>query len=474
MSWSGYQGKAMTEFVGRTRELAALQRAFDSTKSQLIPVFGRRRVGKSELLLHFLESHRGIYFLGKESPETLQLRELMATAAQALDEPLLAAVSLAWKESLEAIVRQWKGTEKLVVILDEFQWMVQAMPELPSIVQELWDRQWQHENRVFVVLCGSYMGFMEREVLGSKSPLFGRRTAQIHLQPFGYQEARAFHPGYAAADAARTYFVCGGVPLYLKAFRDAQSVDANIRDAVMDEFSPLHREPDFLLREELRDVANYYGVLMALAAGATKAREIAQQTGLPERSLPYYLNSLVELGYVAKRFPLVGGSSTARHVRFVLEDPLLRFWFGFVYPNVSFVRQMGPQRSFDQLVRPNLPSWYGLAFERLCREALPVLYEREGVGAAFEVGEYWDKHVQIDVVGLRKDDWTDVGECKWGPVRSGSALAAEIGTKAARFPNSRGATLGLRAFVRTAGEGTRAALEKARVKVYELEDLYGE
>lgn len=156
---------------------------------------------------------------------------------------------------------------------------------------------------------------------------------------------------------------------------------------------------------------------------------------------------LTGLGYLARRYPLTGGKPVARHVRFVLIDPLLRFWFKFVFPNLSFIQQMGPQRTMREIVRPQLDSFFGHCFESLCREALPRLYEQEGVGAAFTVGEYWDKEVQIDVVGLRDDNWTDLGECKWGPVHSFKQLTAELDRKVPAYPNPRNATIGRRLFL---------------------------
>ena len=339
-------------------------------------------------------------------------------------------------------------------------------PELPSILQAKWDRSWQKSGKVLLILCGSYIGFMEREVLGKKSPLFGRRTAQIPLRPFGYREAALFHPGYSRTDQARTYFLCGGVPLYLKRFSDTRSVEANIAAELLDEYAPLYREADFLLREELREVTLYYAILAALAAGRTTVQEIARQAGLEARGLAYYLQQLIELGYIERRYPLTGEPPSARSVHYDLADPLLRFWFRFVFPSTSYIRHMGADRALRDLIRPHLDAYFGLCFERLCREALPWLYRQEGVAAAFEVGQYWSKTTQIDVVGLRDDGWTDLGECKWGTVRSPRAVEKELEEKVREFPNPRGATIGRRIFARQAPPG-------AGGRWIGLEELYG-
>jgi AAA+ ATPase superfamily predicted ATPase len=451
--------------------MGLLESAFAARGSAFIPIYGRRRVGKSELVLRFLKNKTGIYYLGKKAPAGLQVRELLQEAAAALREPLLAALSAAdWKTALRLITDRWAGPHKLVLALDEFQWMVEVSPELPSVLQEFWDRHWSRSGSVLLILCGSYVGFMEREILGRQSPLFGRRTAQILLRPFGYREAAEFHPSYSLVDRAQTYFVCGGIPLYLRYFFASRSVEMNIAQNLLSEFAPLFREPDFLLRDELREMENYYAILLALASGCSTNRLISEQTGIEERSLHHYLQQLVELGYAARRYPLTGRPPVRRHVRYGLEDPLLRFWFRFVYPNTSFVLQAGPQRALADRIRPGLDAYFGSCFERLCREALPSLYAREGVTAAFEVGEYWDKTTQIDVVGRRDDGWTDLGECRWGAVRTARPVLAELEEKVRRYPNPSNATIGRRIFTRR--PVTAASDAPPGNRCHSLEELY--
>lgn len=461
----------MTEpFVGRRAELELLRRQHAAPEGAFVPIYGRRRVGKSELILELLKSAPGVYYVGKTAPAALQLRELLREAARVVGEPLLAELATEdWKLALGAIVERWKGPGKLVLALDEFQWMVKQSPELVGVLQELWDRSWRRSGRVMLVLCGSYVGFMEREVLGQKSPLFGRRTAQILLRPFSFAEAAEFHPRWSLIDRARAYFVCGGIPLYLRFFDPARSVESNIEQNLFDELAPLFREPDFLLREELREVESYYAALLAIAQGHDTGRLIAERAGLPERSLPYYIHHLAELGYLGRRVPLTGGRPILRRVRYDIADPLLRFWFRFVFPNLTAAVRFGPRRTFRERVRPELDAYFGLCFERLCREALPGIYEREGVSANCEIGEYWDKALQLDLVSVRDDGQIDLGECRWGSVRSVPALAAELAAKAERFPNPKNATLGRLAFVRKKSKPAPAD----GTRLYDLEDLYG-
>jgi AAA+ ATPase superfamily predicted ATPase len=458
-------------FIGRKRELGVLNDAWKTDRSAFIPVYGRRRVGKSELLVHFMEGKGGLYFVGKRAPAGAQIQEFLETAARALQEPLLAQTRVTtWRAALELVTTRRKGHGKLILVLDEFQWTAEASPELPSVLQELWDRAWSRSRRVLLILCGSYLGFMEREVLGRRSPLFGRRTAQILLRPFNHLEAAAFHRRLSAEDHARVYAICGGVPAYLLAFDEELSIEQNLIAHMLDESSALAREPEFLLREELRDLIPYHAVLMALARGKTNPAQLGRTTGIDVRGLNYHLNTLVELGYVHRRYPLTEAKPNVRSVRYALDDPLLRFWFRFVFPRQSLVRLLGPARAFAEVIKPELDAYFGRCFERLCRESLPRLYVREGVRAPFNVGEYWDGDVQIDVVGVRDDHWTDLGECKWGDLASLPALAAELEEKVPQYPNARNATIGRRLFIRSLKSKGQGPLEG--VRVHTLKDLY--
>lgn len=456
------------KFFGRDQELKILRGLGEGRESAFVPVYGRRRVGKSELIVHFMEG-RGLYFAGKQAPRGEQIREFLTTASRALDDPLVGKVRLEdWKEALEMVVARWSRVrdDRLILALDEFQWMAQASPELPSVLQELWDRDWSKSGKLLLLLCGSYLGFMEKEVLGRKSPLFGRRTAQIHLQPFNHVEAAEFHRGYSQTDQAAVHAICGGVPFYLVAWEQTKSVAQNVARLFLDESGILYREPDFLLREELRDLTTYHAVLMQMAAGASFPGEIARRAGVDPRTINYHLGVLCDLGYVARNYPLSGRRASLRHVRYKLEDSALRFWFRFVFPNQSLIRALGPARAYQELIARQMDSWLGDGFERLARACLPRIYQNEGVMSAFQTGQYWDSSVQIDVVGIRDDGWIDLGECKWG---NSSGVLDELERKIPLFPNPANATIGRRLFLHTAPKNRKFP---ENVRIHTLADLY--
>ena len=318
-----------------------------------------------------------------------------------------------------------------------------------------------------IILCGSFIGFMERQVLGKRSPLFGRRTGQIKLEKMSYREAAQFHPSLSLRAQAETYFIAGGIPWYHQQFSGNRSTAMNITESLLGEFAPLAREADFLIHEELGEVPNYYSILTAIGEGCVRVVDISKRTGIERGALAYYLSQLCELGYLEKRYPLTSKKPAARTVRYAISDALLGFWFRFVFPNLSAMRA-NSKLAFTSTIRPHLDSYFGKCFERMCREFLRNIYPTQ-ITAAFQVGEYWDKHVQIDVIGHREDDWTDLGECKWGRVRSMKRLAEELDAKTRLFPNERNATLGRILFVAQGGAGDAPE----SYQVLTLEDLYG-
>lgn len=457
----------VADFIGRSAELNALERRYRSSRAALIPVYGRRRVGKTELLLRFSSGKPAVYFSAEDRMPTPQLKGFLDAAAEWLGVPHLAqATADNWKGALRMVVDAAPREQKLVLVLDEFQWLCQASPELPSVIQQLWDLEWQHGNRVMLVLCGSAIGFMEREVLGARSPLFGRRSGDLRLEPFSYQEARAFHPRWSLEEQARAYFVCGGIPAYLSRLEAGKSVAQNIALEFYQIDGYFQREPAFLLREELAEVKQAASILEAVGRGRRAQGDIARAVGMTPSALAPHLKSLVSLGYLERVTPLSGESAARPAVVYRVADALLRFWFRFVQPHQSTLRLYPPDRVFEQLVAPHWEAFCGDAFERLCREALALIYISEGITGRFRIGEYFDRRVQIDVVGLRPDGWVDLGECRW-PARASAAEAGrELSARVSQFPAGKRTVRQLLFFRR------KPASTPSTLRVYDLEDLY--
>ncbi|PWU17732.1 MAG: hypothetical protein C5B50_10675 [Verrucomicrobia bacterium] len=457
------------KFVGRVAELTLLDSHYRSAKSALLPIYGRRRVGKSRLITEFMRDKPHIYFLGKRTTSELQLEEFRQAAQLCLrNEALEHARFSTWQEALQTVTRLWQHKQKLVLVLDELQWTAEASAELPSVLQGLWDREWKGRRNIMLILCGSQLGFMEREVLGRKSPLFGRRSDQIRLGCLSYPEAAQMLAHYSETDRASMYFMVGGVPAYLERFTAGRSLHRAIVEEFCSELKFFGLEPHFLLREELRDPARYFTILTYLAEGRMRQKELAEKSKIEARVLATYLETLTELGYVSKAHPVLPGAISPHRVLYEIADPLLRFWFRFVFPNTQLCQPGQEQNVFNQCIRPNLESYFGVCFEKLCQESLAASYRKQGI-LWERIGSYWDARVQIDVVGLRKDNWLDLGECKWGLGASFASLAKEMERKILLYPNKADLSIGRHLFIR----------QKPRQKcqcfqVHSLPDLFSE
>lgn len=423
-----------SDFIGRRAELGALTRRYEASQSALVPVYGRRRVGKTELLLRFSRGKPAVHFTAGDRLRVPQIAGFMRAAAAWLAAPHLAEQAPAnWETAFRSVVAAAPKHRKLVLVLDEFQRLCRSSPEVPAVIQRLWDLEWQHGNAVMLVLCGALAGPMEHEMPGGRSSLDGRCTAGLRLEPFGFREAADFHPGWSPEEHARAWFVCGGIPAYLKRFEAGRSVVHNVTRAFFEVDGWFQREPEFLLRQDLAEVTQAASILEAIGRGHRSQSLIARAAGLTPSALAPHLKKLVARGWLERVLPLSGTPPPRTSVVYRIADPLLRFSFRFIAPNVGVLRRFAPDRTFAALVAPWWEAFCGEGFERLCREALPRIYAAEGVGGGCEVGEYWDRQVQIDVVGLRGDGRVDVGECRWG--RDGTAAVAdELSRRAARFP----------------------------------------
>lgn len=447
-------------FVNRERELATLEQSHASGRAELYVLYGRRRVGKTELLRAFCEGKQHVFFVADLSTEANALAEFtrqIGRAALGNEEALGAFAS--WDAAFTFLVRHAAG-ERLVVVLDEFTYLIRASAALPSVLQRLWDTTLQ-QTRLMLVLCGSYVGLMEKHVLAYDAPLYGRRTAQWQLQPLEFGDARRFLPGYGRADQVRAFGVLGGVPLYLRQFDDRRTLLENVEQRVLTLGSFLYDEPRFLLLQELGEPQRYFSLLEAIAGGRTRQNEIAQAAGLTPTSAAFYLDTLRGLGLIEREVPVTETQPhKSRRGMYRLRDHFFRFWFRFVYPNHSLLER-GETMPVRQRVAQQLDEFTGLPFERLCRDYVWRLHRAGRLGfTPTAIGGWWDEREEIDVVALG-DSQVLLGECKWAARPVGTNVLDELARKAERFRDRTGARDVQYALFGRAGF-TPALVERAR------------
>jgi len=336
------------------------------------------------------------------------------------------AVYSTWEDLFNALPQAAKN-ERLVVVLDEFPYLVTAHPPLATILQRVWDQTLKN-SQIMLILCGSYIGMMEETVLGYQAPLYGRRTAQYLLEPLQFKDARLFYPSFDLEDQIRAYAVYGGTPAYLHTLKPQQSLRENILDGILSRGSFLYDEVRFVLQQELREPRNYFAILQAIAAGKTRLNEIKQATGIEGATA--YLDTLQQLHLVERIVPVTETQpQKSRRGIYRLKDHYLRFWFRYVHPNRSQLERGGAQIILENQVIPEIDHFSSLPFEEVCQQ----FFWQAGFSGKLpfvptNIGNWWNANEEVDLVVLGENDAILV-ECKWTSKPVGVDILAELERK---------------------------------------------
>lgn len=416
-------------FVNRLSELDLLEKRFESGKAEFFVLYGRRRVGKTELLARFCEGKRAIFFVSDLGSE-LSLRTSLSSAINAVlfGSAQMDAVYSSW-EALFNTINQAAQQERLVVVLDEFPYLASSHPPLASILQKAWDQSLKN-SKIMLILCGSYIGMMEEVVLGYQAPLYGRRTAQYLLEPLRFKDARLFFPSFSPEDQVRAYAIYGGTPAYLTTIIPDMSLNENILNNILTRGSYLYDEVRFILQQELREPRNYFAILQAIAAGKTKLNEIKLATGLDGATA--YLDTLQQLHLVERELPVTEKQPhKSRRGLYRLKDHYLRFWFRFVHPNRSQLEQGGARVILENRLLPELDHFTSLAFEEICKQYFlqQALLEKLSF-SPIAMGRWWNDKEEIDLM-VMNDMEAMLVECKWSNQPVGTNILTALERKAA-------------------------------------------
>lgn len=402
-------------FVNREQELQWLAERYGSAKAEFVVLTGRRRVGKTALLTEFAADKPGVYFLAYLDSAEALLRNLSAALWQAEHGPEAAPGSYgSWLGLFQAVGRL-AARQRFVLILDEYPYLAGASEHLASVLQKVWDEHLQH-SQLFLVLCGSYMSVMERDVLNRDAPLYGRRTAQLTLRPLTARQMTAFLPACSPIELIETYAVTGGMPAYLAELRPARSLWANLRHTAFDPSNVLYNDGLTLLRDEMRDPRHYAAVLRAIANGHHTLSAIAQEAGVERNSLPAYLATLQGAGYVERRVPVgVVPAGRQQHGTWHVADPYVRFWGRYILPYTGAIEKGQGAGLVDQVLRPTWEQFVAITWEELARGAVYDLVAQHTPGFWPEaVGSWWDAGHQIDLVAASYQQRTAwLGEVRW-------------------------------------------------------------
>ncbi len=421
-------------FIGREAELKFLQNKYTEDGGQLIVLYGRRRVGKTETLREFCKDKPHIFFSCTQTTDRVQLRNF---SSRMLKENIPARNYISefsdWEKAFRSVLDLPYGDQKKLLVIDEFPYMCRGNKSIPSILQNLWDAELRDSN-IMIILCGSAMSFIEKELLAEKNPLYGRATGIYKMKEMGFYDAAKFFPDYSDRDKVLSYAVLGGIPHYLRQWNPKLSVDENIKRNILTKGCILYSEVDFLLHQELRETPIYNSIIEAVALGSTKLNDISQKSLVEDTSkTSVYLKNLIELGIVEREFSVDAKTkeqANSGRGTYRLTDNFFRFWYAFGFANFSQLEDGDVDGVYEYVVKPALHEFASFAFEDICREfvremqkknELPFRYAKMGrwlgkttVRDEKASGSLRTTETEIDLLAISQDATKYlVGECKF-------------------------------------------------------------
>ena len=417
-------------FIDRKIELDLLDQRYRSNQAELFVLYGRRRVGKTELLRALCADKPHVFFIATLSSDSEQLATFSQQVYGFTHADVPSGFTFpSWEAALRAL-GELPMQPKPIIVLDEFTYLISGNKAIPSILQKVWDEKLKN-SQIMMVLCGSYIGMMETEVLGYQAPLYGRRTASTLLRPMDLASSALFFPGYSAEEKFITWAVVGGMPYYLRTFQNSQDVYANIRQHILDAQSgTLFNEPRLLLMEELREPRNYFSILRAIAQGRTRLNEIAQGAGIGDvTTVARYLDILQQMKLITRRVPATETQpEKSKKGIYQIDDHFLRFWFRYVHPNQSSLDLGLADVILHQRIKSDLDHFVATAFEEAAITFTGRLAQAGELDFFPErIGGWWNRNAEIDVLAINlKEKIALVGECKWAVHPIGTSVLDDL------------------------------------------------
>lgn len=425
-------------FIGREKELKTLERLYASDQFEFVVMYGRRRVGKTTLLRRFIAGKKAIYCVGVESSHQQNLDNLSQALWQYGKNTGTSPSFRTFQDALSYAFAMAK-TQRVILIIDEYPYMARSEPSLASTLQMLIDL-YRDSSKLMLVLCGSSMSYMEDEVLAYKSPLYGRRSAQMKILPFDFFTACQWFSHFSPEDKAIAYGMLGGTPQYLRQIDDRLSIAENIENLFLNPDSPLFEEPTSLLKQEVREPALYNAIITAVAGGATKMSVIASKVGESTSTTSSYLKNLIDLGLIEKETPY--GEKESRRSIYHLADHFFRFWYRFIPDNASLIAQGAGALAYARIA-PYLSDYMGGIFEDICRQFLwKTLLSGQAPIPFASLGRWWGtdprerKQTEIDIMGTADAHTALFGECKWRNEPIDASVLETLVRRSQLFPYS--------------------------------------
>jgi len=428
-------------FIGRKAELNELNKEYNKAGFRFVVIYGRRRVGKTSLITQFIAGKKTIFYIAIEQNDKSALEsfsekvlEVFPSAKSMID------VFPTWEKAFSYIAQESNGN-RVILVIDEYPYLVNSNNSLSSLLQKLIDTTFK-DSQLFLLLCGSSMSFMENQILGYQSPLYGRRTAQFKLEAFDFFDSTLFYPQFSLVDKMVAYASFGGIPQYLHYLSESKDIYTAIYENFFTKTGPLYEEPENLLKQELREPAIYNTIISAIATGSSQLNEIATKSGEDSKKCAKYLKSLISLQIIEKEYPI--GRETERNCIYKLRDLMFRFWYRFIPQYTMNIESLMGQQILEHQIIPTLNHYIGPIFEEVCKQ---YLIRNNILGSLpfpfFKIGRWWGANpatktqVEIDIIATGENR-TFFGECKWTKEPLGCKVLENLKTKSAilkQYPN---------------------------------------
>ena len=410
-------------FIGRERELQTLNSLYNSNRFEFAVIYGRRRVGKTALINEFTKDKDTIFFTGIETTAKENLDNFSGCIMEYNTGIAADSTFSSFRSAFEYVFELAKS-KRIVLVIDEYPYIARASKSLASTIQLLIDKNKNH-SKLFLILCGSSMSYMEDHVLSYKAPLYGRRTAQLKIDPFDFFESCRRFKKLSDVDKALAYGIVGGTPQYLIQFDDNLSIEDNIKNTHLNPSSFIFEEPGNLLKQEVREPATYNAIITAIATGSSKINEISNKVGANTSICATYIRNLIMLDIIKKESP--HGEKTTRKTIYSIKDNMFRFWYRFVPKNASIISHGAAELAYKR-IEPELSSYMGGVFEEICKQYLwKLLIDGKCPVNFSDIGRWWGtdsktkSQEEIDIVGTAGDSAL-FGECKWTNEKIGTGI----------------------------------------------------
>ncbi|MCL2321107.1 MAG: ATP-binding protein [Oscillospiraceae bacterium] len=401
----------MKEFINREDELNFLNKEFNREGSSFIVIYGRRRIGKTSLIEKFVKDKTYIYFLASEESEYQNMNAFKKIVAETLNNELLLETKLYNWDILFKILSQSITKERLILIIDEFQYLSKINAAFPSIFQRIWDTLLKDKN-IMVILCGSLIHMMESQTLSYSSPLYGRRTGQIKLKQIEFKHYHKFFTNLKYKDLIEFYSVTGGVPKYIEMFDDRLNLFSQIEQNILNKQSFLFEEPIFLLQNEVNEIGSYFSIIKSIAQGNHKLGNMSTDLEIKQTNLTKYLKTLINLDILEREVPVTEKNpEKSKMGLYKIKDNFLNFWFKFIYPEKSKLELSEKKYVLEKIKQNFIDNHVSYVYESICMSEMWSLSEKINFD---KIGRWWNGNTEIDIVGLdNTGDNIIFGECKY-------------------------------------------------------------